>query len=165
MQKHVQSNETLPKFDRRELRHCLGRFATGVTVVTCQSGQVKHGVTVNSFTSVSLEPPLVLVSIDRRAKACNLLKDNAFVVNVLQKKQWNLAMHFAGRPNDSLSIAWEEGMEGPRLTNCLAYIECRPWRSYDGGDHVLYLGEVTHFKANDGDPLLFYQGKFHHLSQ
>ena len=165
MQEQVQNHETLPTFDKRAFRHCLGHFATGVTVVTCQSGQVKHGVTVNSFTSVSLDPPLVLVSIDRRAKACQLLKDNAFVINVLQKKQWNLAMHFAGRPNDSLSIKWEEGTNGPRLAGSHAYIECRPWRAYDGGDHVLYLGEVTRFQANNGDPLLFYQGKFHDLSK
>lgn len=152
-------------FDTREFRNCLGRFATGVTVVTCRSGQVKHGVTVNSFTSVSLEPPLVLVSIDRRTRANQLLESNAFVINILHKKQSNVAMHFAGRPDDSLSIVWEEGTQGPRLADCLAYIECRPWRSYDGGDHVLYLGEVTHFQANDGDPLLFYQGKFHDLSK
>lgn len=165
MKKRVQTKETLPQFDTREFRNCLGHFATGITVVTCQSGRVKHGITVNSFTSVSLDPPLVLVSIDRRAKSCQLLKDNNFVVNVLKKNQWSLAMHFAGRPNDSLSIKWEEGRTGPRLADCLAYIECRPWRSYDGGDHVLYLGEVIHFASNEGDPVLYYRGKFRHLSQ
>ena len=74
-------------------------------------------------------------------------------------------MHFAGRPDDNLAITWEEGTAGPRIAGCLAYIECRPWRAYDGGDHVLYLGEVTHFEARDDEPLLFYQGKFRHLSK
>ena len=93
--------------DPRELRRCLGHFATGVTVITCgvQDG-APHGATVNAFTAVSLEPPLVLVSLDRRSKLCSLLEaDRPFTVNVLEAAQKELALHFAGRPNQD--VVWD----------------------------------------------------------
>lgn len=146
--------------DWQQLRHCLGRFATGVTVVTCWLQGRPHGLTVNSFTSVSRQPPLVLVCIARSAKACDAMAGSPFVVNVLRASQRELALHFAGRPQPGLEIAWEPGKVAPRLAGCLAYIECLPWQSYDGGDHVLYLGEVIDFQCQGGDPLLFYGGYF-----
>ncbi|MEU0883745.1 flavin reductase family protein [Lentzea sp. NPDC005914] len=139
----------------RELRDCLGHFATGVTVVTCEIDGVKHGATVNSFTAVSLEPPLVLVSLDRRSKACHHLDNRPFVVNVLKADQGDIAMHFAGRPA-ARPIPWD----GTRIRDSLAHIVCAPWRSYDGGDHVLYLGEVEEIEVHQGDPLVFYRGAF-----
>lgn len=149
--------------DARSFRDCLGCFATGVTVVTVQGDGRPHGLTVNSFTSVSLDPPLVLVSIDRRANALPFLTDAPFAVNILEAGQDDLAMHFAGRPQPDLHIEWEQGKVAPRLARSLAYVECSPWQAYDGGDHVLFVGRVESFAHRDGQPLLFYRGRLRSL--
>lgn len=146
--------------DLRDFRNCLGSFATGVTVVTCNTEKGKHGLTANSFTSVSLDPPLILVSVDRKTKACEYLKDNTFAVNILHASQEDLAMHFAGRPKEGLQLKWKEGEVAPYLADALAIIECVPWRAYDGGDHVLYLGEVKRYQYDLGEALGFYTGRF-----
>lgn len=146
--------------DAREFRHCVGRFATGVTVITSETETGTHGLTANSFTSVSLDPMLILVSVDKKAKALSVLENNKFIVNILKRDQQETAMHFAGRPKEIQPFKWEDGFLGKRIKNSLAYIECEPWASYDGGDHVLFLGEVKHFKYNIGDPLLYYCGQF-----
>ncbi|ATY84095.1 flavin reductase [Kyrpidia spormannii] len=143
-----------------ELRFCFGRFATGVTVVTYEFGGGPHGITVNSFTSVSLDPPLLLGSIDRRAKACNSLDGAPFTVNVLTSGQQELAMHFAGRPQPDVSLEWEMGERAPRLFWVLAWMECVPWRRYDGGDHVLYTGKIIRYDYCDDQPLIFFTGNF-----
>jgi flavin reductase (DIM6/NTAB) family NADH-FMN oxidoreductase RutF len=150
--------------DPRQLRNCLGHFATGVTVVTCESDGVPHGATLNAFTAVSMDPPLVLVSLDRRSKACGYLDGTPFTVNVLPESRDDVALHFAGKPM-SKPVEWVPAADGrpPRLRESLAYISCTPWRSYDGGDHVLYLGEVQEFAVTKGDPLVFYLGEFRHL--
>ncbi|TCP28998.1 flavin reductase (DIM6/NTAB) family NADH-FMN oxidoreductase RutF [Scopulibacillus darangshiensis] len=147
--------------DVRELRNCFGQFATGVTVVTFfgDDGQ-RCGITVNSFTSVSLDPPLVLVSIDRKTNAYHALKERAFVINILSKSQKSLAWQFAGRKQPGLTIDWENTSIGPKLKGALATIECEPWEEYDGGDHVLYVGKVQNFSYNQGEGLMFFQGKF-----
>ncbi|MBC3193334.1 flavin reductase family protein [Pseudonocardia sp. C8] len=152
--------------DPRELRRCLGHFTTGVTVITCHGGDGHpHGATVNAFTAVSLEPPLVLVSLDRRSKLCGLVEteQRPFTVNVLASTQKDLALHFAGRPNQEVAWLPDSGCGAPRLDGVLAHISCTPWQAYDGGDHVLYLGEVQEFLIHSGTPLLFHTGKFHHL--
>ncbi|MDT7601733.1 MAG: hypothetical protein QOK26_3810, partial [Pseudonocardiales bacterium] len=87
--------------DPRELRSCLGHFATGVTVITCDGDGTPHGATVNAFSAVSLDPPLVLVSLDRKSKACKYLDGRPFTVNVLTEPQDDVALHFAGRPMSS----------------------------------------------------------------
>lgn len=151
--------------DPRELRRCLGHFATGVTVVTCRAADGgAHGATVNAFTAVSLDPPLVLVSLERRSKVCRLIESMPFTVNVLEAGQQDLAMHFAGQPGQQ-EVPWESdsGCGAPRLAGCLAHVSCTPWHYYDGGDHILYLGEVQEFRIHSGRPLLFHTGKFHHL--
>lgn len=153
----------------RDLRNCLGRFATGVTVVTFRSGDHYHGTTVNSFTAVSLDPPLVLVSLDRRSVSSRYVQALPFVVNMLTAKQRDLALHFAGhfagRGQEELAIDWEDTRPAPRLAGCLAYVSCTPWRSYPGGDHLLHLGEVIDVERHEGDPLLFYQGKFRRVGE
>lgn len=152
--------------DPRQFRHCLGHFATGVTVVTCEVDGQPHGTTVNAFAAVSLDPALVLVSLSRRTKASTCLKGRPFVVNVLRERQDHLARHFAGQPVMT-SVEWVPTAQGrpPRLAGSLAYFDCEPWQTYDGGDHQLFLGEVTHYEFHNGDPLVFYRGKFRHLVQ
>lgn len=146
--------------DAREFRNCMGKFATGVTVVTCQTDQGRHGLTANSFTSVSLDPPLVLVSVDRKTKAFETMKDNSFTVNILNDTQEDVAMHFAGRPKEVEPFEWVEGEHAPRLAQSLAHIECTPWAVYDGGDHVLYVGLVKNFTYTEGNALTYFGGKF-----
>lgn len=139
-------------------RGSLGRFATGVAIVTFDGVSKRHGITVNSFTSVSLEPPLVLVSIARRAKAHDELAGRPFTVNILGAEQQALALHFAGQPG--VEPQWVEGPVAPRLARVLAYFECTPWAAYDGGDHTLYLGQVVDFNYRSGDALAFANGRF-----
>jgi flavin reductase (DIM6/NTAB) family NADH-FMN oxidoreductase RutF len=150
--------------DSRELRTCLGHFATGVTVVTCQGEAAPHGATVNAFTAVSLDPPLVQVNLDRRSRAARFLPGQPFTVNILALDQLELAFHFAGRPEGE-KVVWLEGGLAPALAGCAANITCRPWRTYDGGDHILVLGEVADIQSNGRDPLLFHRGRFHAVGE
>ncbi len=142
----------------QSLRSCLGRFATGVVVVTFDSEDGPRGITVNSFTSVSMDPPLVLVSVARRASAHHALFDRTFCVNVLAGDQEALARHFAG--SRDVDVAWARHDGVPRLPGVLAHLECRPWRTYDGGDHTLFIGEVVDYDYRDGDALAFHGSQF-----
>jgi flavin reductase (DIM6/NTAB) family NADH-FMN oxidoreductase RutF len=139
-------------------RGSLGRFATGVAIVTFDGATKRHGITVNSFTSVSMEPPLVLVSIARAAKAHDELAGRPFTVNILGAEQRQLAMHFAGRPGPE--PLWVESATAPRLSNVLAFFECKPWAAYDDGDHKLYLSEEVDFNYRNGDALAFANSAF-----
>lgn len=151
-----------PALDTRRLRNVMGEFATGVTVVTYRDADgVPRGATVNSFTSVSMDPPLVLVSVHRQAKACAGLSDAGFTVNILAANQLDLALHFAGKPNPTLDVPWvDESSAAPRLRGTSAWIQCRPWQTYDGGDHVLVVGEVVCHDSRRIEPLMFHQGDF-----
>lgn len=157
------------------LRGCLGRFATGVAVVSfaergSPTGTSNYrGVTVNSFTSVSIDPPLILIALQRTVPSHDLLRGRSFTVNVLGAEQRDLAVRFAGgkqgqhsagRPRPSLQPTWTDGEHAPRLAGSLCYFECTPWAEYDGGDHTLFLGEVRHFDYRDGDVLGFVNGQF-----
>lgn len=146
--------------DGRTLRTALGHFATGVTVVTYEATGDRFGVTVNAFTAVSLEPPLILVSLDRRSRAAEFLADRPFVVNILSASQCELALNFAGQTQPDLRVGWADAPGAPRFADSSAYLDCTPWQSYDGGDHVLVLGEVQELDLSGGDPLLFYGGRF-----
>jgi flavin reductase (DIM6/NTAB) family NADH-FMN oxidoreductase RutF len=150
--------------DPRQLRNCLGHFATGITVVTCTHDGQPHGATVNAFAAVSLDPPLVMVSVPNDAKAREFLGGSAFTVNVLRERQELLALHFAGHPMPT-PVRWapRNGMLAPRLLDVLAYLACTPWQHHDAGDHTIFLGKVEEYAYFFGAPLLFYQGRFGHL--
>jgi flavin reductase len=151
------------KIDPRHLRRCLGRFSTGVTVVTYRGADGIRGATMNSFTSVSLDPPLVLLCLARTAQACSALDEVPFAINVLRSDQMDLALQFAGRAQSRVQIAWEGGEDPghpPTLAGTVALLVCRPWRRYDGGDHVLQVGEVISARLGEGEPLVFMDGKF-----
>ena len=147
------------------LRSCLGRFATGVTVVSFDAGEGPRGVTVNSFTSVSLDPPLVLVSIAKRAAAHEALRDQPFCVNVLGAEQAALAKRFAGGNAGAHPRFDYEPGRAPRLLGALAHVDCNPWRAYDAGDHTLFVGEVTAFEHRDGDALAYMGSRFTTLAE
>ena len=145
------------------LRACLSRFVTGVVVVSYRADGEMRGLTVNSFTSVSLEPPLILVSVARSARATGHLGRVPFSVNVLGASQLDVALHFAGRPRDPVEVTWQSTGDdlAPTLAGALATFRCRPWQAYDGGDHRLHLGHVMEADVQDeGEPLLFDRGRF-----
>ncbi|MGG1659902.1 flavin reductase family protein [Brevibacillus sp. NRS-1366] len=150
--------------DVRALRNAFGKFATGVTIVSFMDGTQIAGITVNSFTSVSIDPPLLLVSIDKKARSHEGLLNKPFIVNVLAAGQEALAWQFAGRPQLDLQIDWEHSTIGPRLAGTLANFECEPWNAYDGGDHTLIVGKVVSFLYRQGDALGFFSGKFHEVA-
>lgn len=148
--------------DPRHLRTCLSRFATGVTVVSYAADGEPRGVTVNAFTSVSLEPPLLLVALARTARACAYVGSGPFAINVLRADQVDVAMQFAGRPRNA-HIRWQhldEFDRAPHLIGAVAVFQCRPWQIYDGGDHELHVGQVVSAEHEPGEPLLFTSGVF-----
>ncbi|MDX2931357.1 flavin reductase family protein [Streptomyces ipomoeae] len=155
----VSSHPTLAPPDPGALRACLSRFATGVTVVTYNGDDGPRGATMNSFTSVSAEPPLVLVSVARRARCHDRLTEGPFCVNVLGAEQEPLAKLFAGAP-EPVRPDWVQGALAPRIAHSLAWVECAPWRSYDGGDHTLVVGEVVDLGHRDGDALTYAWSRF-----
>ena len=146
-------------------RRTLGMFATGVTVLTTRVGEQVHGMTANAFMSVSLQPPLVLISIDRRAKMGALLHEGTrFGVSVLEARQTGLSDRFAGRvADDPPEATFEVVHETPLVEGALAHLVARVVRSYWGGDHSLFLGQVEFARYGDGRPLLFHGGRYERL--
>jgi flavin reductase (DIM6/NTAB) family NADH-FMN oxidoreductase RutF len=146
----------------RALRRTLGMFATGVTVVTTLRGEKVHGMTANAFMSVSLEPPLVLVSIDRRTKMCGLLHvGRHYGVSVLCESQSALSDRFAGRSGDGVpEPRFELVRETPLVDGALAHFVACVEHSYWGGDHSLFLGRVQYARQHSGSPLLFHGGRY-----
>ena len=152
-----------------ELARVVQGIATGIGFVGAgtilkhpEEGEVR-GLTVNSFTSVSLQPPLILVSLARSTHAVEHLSRVPFTISVLQASQVDLALHFAGRARDPVDVEWQTTGDdlAPTLTGALATFRCRPWQSYDGGDHILQLGQVIAADSHgDGEPLLFDRGRF-----
>ncbi len=145
--------------DSQRLRAAFGRFPTGVCVVA-YDGPERRGITVNSFTSVSMDPPLLLISLDKRSASYELMNAQPFSVNVLDSSQRALAMHFAGRPDPDLTVNWVEGDRAPRLPGVLAWFECEPFAQYDAGDHILILGRIVAFDSRRGDALGFNGSRF-----
>jgi flavin reductase (DIM6/NTAB) family NADH-FMN oxidoreductase RutF len=151
--------------DERRLRDALGCFATGITVVTTRATDGEPvGLTVNSFNSVSLTPPLVLFSIDRTTRTFNnVTSANHFAINVLCEEQRDLSQRFARRePDRWQGIAFTDGASGvPLLDGCLASFECERAATHDGGDHVIVIGRVVGFRhAARGRPLLYFRGQY-----
>jgi flavin reductase (DIM6/NTAB) family NADH-FMN oxidoreductase RutF len=144
-----------------EMRRTLGRFCTGVTVVTTVHDGDVHAMTANAFVSVSLDPPLVLVSVDHRAKMHRVLSaSERYGVSVLSSAQERLAWHFAGRPHPEPGELFEWADELPLVRGAIAHVACRLDAAHPAGDHTLYLGLVEHLVSRPGDPLLFHGGSF-----
>jgi flavin reductase (DIM6/NTAB) family NADH-FMN oxidoreductase RutF len=150
---------------RIALRRTLGMFATGVTVITTREGDQAHGMTANAFMSVSLEPPLVLISVDRRTKMCALLYGGRnFGVSVLADGQAELSDRFAGRAAlNAREPRFEVVRDTPLVEGALAHFVANIVRSYWGGDHSLFLGLVQYARYSEGTPLLFHGGRYERL--
>jgi flavin reductase (DIM6/NTAB) family NADH-FMN oxidoreductase RutF len=163
----VELPEDLGDDPRVALRRTLGMFATGVTVITTREGDQVHGMTANAFMSVSLEPPLVLISVDRRTKMCALLHEGRnYGVSVLCEAQAGLSDRFAGRvaAEDSPEPRFEVVHDTPLVEGALAHFVANINRSYWGGDHSLFLGRVEYARYTEGTPLLFHGGRYERLT-
>lgn len=155
--------------DTRELRNTLGCFATGVAVVTTVAeGHRPVGITVNSFTSVSLDPPLVLWSLERDSTTFATFEAAThYTVNILTESQQDLSQRFSQTENRHMEgLACETGENGCAiLPHVLAFLECAIDQRLDGGDHIILLGRVMRFARFAGQPLLFAQGKYAQVSK
>lgn len=155
--------------DPLQLRRALGCFATGVTVVTTAdpSGNVV-GLTVNSFSSVSLDPPLILWSLRRKSRNLDAFRQaGRFAVNILKSDQQLVAERFCmiGTERfEGVEYEWGE-LDVPIISDALAWFECGVDSEFEGGDHVIVLGRVISFRYTDHAPLLFHGGDFYHLGQ
>jgi flavin reductase (DIM6/NTAB) family NADH-FMN oxidoreductase RutF len=152
------------KHDARHLRHALGRFPTGVTVVTTRGPTGKlEGLTVNSFAALSLEPALVLWSLNHSSPSvAGFRASGHFAVNVLRATQADLSHRFAVRSDNKFDgIVFDAGLGGvPVLRDMLATFECETASIVEGGDHLLFVGRVRRIAYADGDPLIFNAGKY-----
>ncbi|MEX2461566.1 MAG: flavin reductase family protein [Paenibacillaceae bacterium] len=152
--------------DDQAFRMAMGKFATGVTVITtCVNGEA-HGMTANAFMSVSLNPKLVLISIGEKAKMLDKIKESGkFAVSVLSEEQKEMSMHFAGQIKEQREIDFEWINDMPVLRSSLVAIVCDVYEAHIAGDHTLFIGEVNHLTLSDGEPLLFSAGKYRNIEK
>ncbi|BFM09558.1 flavin reductase [Halioxenophilus aromaticivorans] len=152
-------------FDPRDFRRTLGQFPTGVTIVTTLTADGQAiGCTASSFNSVSVDPPLVLWSIDKSSFSCPIFTEaKHFAVNVLSRDQMDLSNKFAGRGEDKFAgVDYRRGLgDAPLFDHCSAQFECQTWQVYEGGDHFIIVGEVLSYIRNEAKlPLVFTQGGY-----
>lgn len=151
--------------DARLLRATMGMFATGVTVVTYQLEGKPAGMTANAFMSVSLEPPLVLISVRASSRFNDWVREDVrFGINFLAEDQRELSMHFGGRPEAGLALRFFEHEGTPLLENSLVQLVARTADVHRAGDHLLYIGELEHIRYGaQRQPLVFYNGKYQRM--
>ena len=149
----------------REFKTAMGRFLTGVTIVSCirQDGTA-YGLTVNSFASVSLNPRLILWSLIKdNSSAEDFAKATSLSIAYLSADQETICARFASNQADRFDgVAWHKGSTGaPIIENALTVLECTPWAQYDGGDHIIHVGEVVNVHNNDhaSKPMSYFSGK------
>lgn len=154
--------------DPAELRRVAGHFATGVTVVTARHAGVPCGLTANAFMTVSLEPPLVLVSIGRSSRSLPCVESAArFGVSILAEDQEGVSRLFASKEEDKFSrVRTHDGASGaPLVDGAIAWLECRATQRVEAGDHVLFLAEVERVRTGEGRPLVFERGRYRRLAE
>ncbi|MFC7394046.1 flavin reductase family protein [Scopulibacillus cellulosilyticus] len=147
--------------DDRTFRNAMGKFATGVNVITTLADGEAHGMTANAFMSVSLNPRLVLISISEKARMLDKINTSGkFAVNILSDAQKEYSMHFAGQMKETHTVEfdWMDGV--PVIKNALANIVCNVQSKQIAGDHTLFIGEVKDINFGEGKPLTFYEGKY-----
>lgn len=157
--------EQYPAIDTQLFRRTLGRFATGVSVITVAHEEYVHGMTANAFMSVSLQPPLVLISIGQHAQMYTLLAlGTRYGVSMLSDDQEGLSRHFGGRPLNGIDITFFRERGVPLIKGAIAHLVARVVDIHQAGDHALFLGEVEYLHAGHGSPLLFYAGSYGQLT-
>lgn len=162
MSRHIQQSVTSDGF-----RRACGRFATGIAVATvCDVHGQPHGITVNSFTSVSLDPPLILICLDLRARILDHFHESSvFAVNILDASQQELSARFAASIDDRFQgVDWRLSDDGaPLLEQTLAGLECSVERVLVEGDHRIVIGRAVRVWSRDGDPLLYFASRYRTL--
>jgi flavin reductase (DIM6/NTAB) family NADH-FMN oxidoreductase RutF len=156
-----------------EFRKAMGQFATGVTVVSIEQEHGKiHGMTANSFTSVSLDPMLILICVDHRAKSLPMLhKQKGFGVSVLKKGQEAISEYFArgthnAETEERLSIRYRHTPSGiPVLENTLLQLACKTVASHVAGDHTIFIGRLEDAEIHEGEPLLYFRGEYRSVAR
>lgn len=151
-------------FDLKDYRSALGSFATGVTIVTTlDSNGNGHGLTVNSFASVSLEPPLVLWCLGNKSDSFDIFsKCDAYAINILADSQGDLAMRFAGKGDQKLAPGEYAGLEtgSPILADTIAAFDTQVVQRIEAGDHLILIGQTKGYQRNDGQGLAYFRGQF-----
>ena len=150
--------------DIADLRRAFGSFATGVTVVTSNDNGRAHGMTANSFTSVSLSPPTLLICLAHTTNISRIIDhNNLFGLSILGCEQESLSQHFSSRKSADLEVGFTEHLDVPLIEGALAHFVCRVVNKHEAGDHTIYIGRIAHFRWNEGQPLLFYAGRYQRL--
>jgi flavin reductase (DIM6/NTAB) family NADH-FMN oxidoreductase RutF len=151
-----------------DFRRILGHFAAGVTVITTCDGEARPtGLTASAFTSVSLEPPLVLVCVDHKSNSYPaLLESGRFAVNILRLEQEPISRRFASTLLDKFeAVPFRLSSLGlPLIEGALAHLECITVNTHEAGDHTIFVGQVEQAGTGEGDPLLYYRGRYNRLS-
>ncbi|WP_039232850.1 flavin reductase family protein [Bacillus thermotolerans] len=152
--------------DDRLFRSAMGKFATGVTVITTEVDGKAHGMTANAFMSVSLNPKLVLISIGEKARMLDRIhQSGTFAVNILSAEQKEVSMLFAGQIKEEKKVEFEYIQGVPTVKGALANVVCKVHSSQVAGDHTLFIGEVQDIVLQDGTPLTFFEGKYGRLAE
>ncbi|HLT67009.1 MAG TPA: flavin reductase family protein [Microbacterium sp.] len=142
----------------RYLRASLERFATGVVVVTAELAEGRAAIMLHAFTPVSLDPPLLLIAVEKSSPVACALRERPFAINVLGAEQGDIARRVTeARGGD---LGWVTGESAPRLRGALAHFECLPWATFDCGDRLLHVGRVEDYDDRPGDALGFVQGRY-----
>jgi flavin reductase (DIM6/NTAB) family NADH-FMN oxidoreductase RutF len=175
----AQSPESAPPaneqfaFSSREFRDALGAFATGVTVITTQGTEHPYGMTANAFSSVSLDPPLILVCVIKGTEGAHSIEQNGvFAVNILSVEQEPLSRYFASKDRPRgweafKQISHSRAASGsPILDGSACYLDCRLHASHEAGDHIIFIGEVMAIGVDpEVQPLLFHRGKYRYMQE
>ncbi|MGJ9385941.1 flavin reductase family protein [Salipaludibacillus sp. CF4.18] len=142
----------------------MGRFATGVTIITTEVNGEVHGMTANAFMSVSLEPKLVQISVADKAKMLKLINESGkYAVNILSEDQQEMSMLFAGQIKEERDVQFETFEGLPIIKDSLVSLACKVYDHHVAGDHTLFIGEVMNLKIQDGNPLTIFEGKYKEL--
>mgnify|MGYP000511724786 CR=1 FL=1 len=155
---------TYKEFNKHDYRNALGKFGTGVAIVSTKTkADSPVGVTINSFNSVSLDPPIVLWSLHKQSPSLQAFDDTKkFVIHVLSKDQVDLSKRFSSRIEEKFAgVSYEFGQLGvPLIPDCSAIFECTTWLRQEVGDHILFLGLVENFHSTEKEALLYYKGRY-----
>lgn len=152
------------KMDDRLFRNAMGNFATGITVITTEAEGKEHGMTANAFMSVSLNPKLVTISIGNNAKMLNYIKQaKKYAISFLAEDQQEVSMLFAGQIKDGRHYEFGRLNGMPVIEDALVNLSCNVVSEYEAGDHTLFIGEVTEMISKEGNPLLYFKGKYRDL--
>ncbi|MCM3568066.1 flavin reductase family protein [Neobacillus mesonae] len=151
--------------DDRQFRQAMGKFATGVTVITTEVDGEAHGMTANAFMSVSLVPKLIVISVGERAQMLEKIKQSKkFAVNILSGEQQEYSMLFAGQIKEKREVNFDRLADLPVLTGAIAQVACEVVNEHVEGDHTLFIGKVIDLQVEEEEPLLFFNGKYRSLT-